>query len=71
MSSQSEIASRLERIKELWRELEQVQPITPRYKELMKEIGAESMAYQALLTAQYDLDRRHNDVDRRQVDRRK
>jgi hypothetical protein len=68
MSSHDEITARLGRVKELWRQLEQVRPTMPRYKELMKEIHAESLAYQALLTAQYDLDRRQN--DRRQIDRR-
>jgi hypothetical protein len=51
MSSQSEITSRLERIKELWLEPEHVQPITPRYEALMKAIGTESSAYLALITA--------------------
>jgi hypothetical protein len=68
MSSHDEITSRLERIKELWRQLERVKRTTPRYEELMKEIHSESLAYQALLTAQYDLERRQN--DRRQIDRR-
>jgi len=79
MSSQSEITLRLERVKELWLELEQVQPTTPRYEALMKEIRTESSAYLALLTAHDDLshthtrndaDQRPNDVDRRQIDRR-
>jgi hypothetical protein len=68
MSSHDEITSRLERIKELWRQLERVKGTTPRQEELMKEIHAESLAYQALLKAQYDLDRRQH--DRRQIDRR-
>ena len=78
MSSQSEITSRLERIKGLWLELEHVQPTTPRYEALMKEIRAESSAYLALLTAQDDLSQTQtrNDVDsrqngdRREIDRR-
>ncbi len=79
MSSQSEITSRLERIKELWLELEHVQPITPRYEALMKEIRTESSAYLALITAQDDLSQtqtrndvhpRQNGVDRREIDRR-
>jgi hypothetical protein len=71
MSSQNEITARLERIKGLWLELEQIKPTMPMYKELMKEIHAESLVYQALLNAQYDLERRQNDVDRRQIDRRR
>ena len=79
MSSNSEIASRLERVKGLWLELEHVQPTTPRYEALMKEIRAESSAYLALLTAQDDLsqtetrndvDARQSSVDRRQIERR-
>jgi hypothetical protein len=77
VNSQSEIVSRLERIKELWLELTQVQPTTPRYEALMKEISKESSVYQALLIAQYeltqtrkDVEQRQNGVDRRQINRR-
>jgi len=79
MSSKSEIAARLERIKGLWLELEHVQPTTPRYEALMKEIRTESSAYLALITAQDDLSQtqtrndvhpRQNGVDRREIDRR-
>ena len=49
MSSKSEIAARLERVKGLWLELEQVQPTTPRYEALMKEIRTESAACLAVV----------------------
>jgi hypothetical protein len=79
MRSHNEVYARLERIKKLWLVLEHVQPTTPRYKALMNEIHAESVAYLALLAAQDDLGQTQtrNDVnekqypiDRRQTDRR-
>lgn len=70
MSSQPDVFARLDRIKALWRELERTRPTLPRYEELIAEIHAESLAYQALLTEQEDQDRRHAriDVDSKDVD---
>jgi hypothetical protein len=73
MSSKPDVFARLDRIKELWRELERTRRTLPRYEELVAEIRAESLAYQALLTEQDDLDRRRaridvdSDVDSRDV----
>jgi hypothetical protein len=70
MSSKPDVFARLDRIKELWRELEGTRRTSPRYEELVGEIRAESLAYQALLTEQEDLDRRQAriDVDSKDVD---
>ena len=70
MSSKPDVFARLDRIKELWRELEGTRQTSPRYEELVGEIRAESLAYQALLTEQEDLDRRQAriDVDSKDVD---
>jgi hypothetical protein len=74
-----DVYDRLDRIKELWRELERTRPTAPRYQALIGEIHAESLAYQALLAEQDELDRRQartdlgpiqEDVDRRRVQRR-
>jgi hypothetical protein len=72
MSSKPDVFARLDRIKELWRELERTRRTSPRYEELVGEIRAESLAYQALLIEQGDLDRRQAriDVDSKDVDSR-
>jgi hypothetical protein len=72
MSSTPDVFARLDRIKELWRELERTRRTSSRYEELVGEIRAESLAYQALLIEQQDLDRRqaHLDVDSKEVDSR-
>ena len=72
MSSKPDVFARLDRIKELWRELERTRRTSPRYEELVVEIRAESLAYQALLIEQGDLDRRQAriDVDSKDVDSR-
>jgi len=79
MSVKPDVYARLDRIKELWRELERTRRRTPRYDELIGEIHSESLAYQSLLAEQDDLagqrtridrDVRQNDVDRRPTDRR-
>jgi hypothetical protein len=70
MSSNPDVFARLDRIKELWRELEGTRRTSPRYEDLVAEIRAESVAYQALLTEQEDLDRKQAriDVDSKDVD---
>jgi hypothetical protein len=70
MSSNPDVFARLDRIKELWRELEGTRRTSPRYEDLVGEIRAESVAYQALLTEQEDLDRKQArlDVDSKDVD---
>src|ERR1700730_8734465 len=70
MSSKPDVFARLDRIKELWRELEGTRRTSPRYEELVGEIRAESLAYQALLIEQEDLDRKRAriDVDSKDVD---
>jgi hypothetical protein len=70
MSSTPDVFTRLDRIKELWRELERTRRTSPRYEELVGEIRAESLAYQALLIEQQELDRRpaEIDVDSKDVD---
>ena len=52
MSVQPDIHSRLERIKELWRELERTRPTSGRYNVLVDVIRRESSAYLALLETQ-------------------
>jgi hypothetical protein len=85
MSTRPDVYARLDRIKELWRELERTRRTSPRYNELVGEIHAESLAYQALLAEQDELDRRRTRLDidsgqdeadrrqreRRQIERRK
>jgi hypothetical protein len=70
MSSNPDVFTRLDRIKELWRELEGTRRTSPRYEELVGEIRAESLAYQALLAEQEGLDRKRAriDVDSKDVD---
>jgi hypothetical protein len=63
MSSKPDVFARLDRIKELWRELERTRRTSPRYEELVGEIRVESLAYQALLIEQEDLDRRQAQID--------
>jgi hypothetical protein len=63
MSSKPDVFARLDRIKELWRELERTRQTSPRYDELVDAIHAESLAYQTLLTEQEDLDRRPARID--------
>jgi hypothetical protein len=63
MSSKPDVFARLDRIKELWRELEGTRRTSPRYEELVGEIRVESVAYQALLIEQEDLDRRQARID--------
>jgi hypothetical protein len=72
MSSKPDVFARLDRIKELWRELERTRRTSPRYEELVGEIRAESLAYQALLIEQGDLDRKQAriDVNSKDVDSR-
>jgi hypothetical protein len=72
MSSKPDVFVRLDRIKELWRELERTRRTSSRYEELVGEIRAESLAYQALLIEQEDLDRKQarTDVDSKDVDSR-
>jgi hypothetical protein len=58
-------------VKQLWLELEQVKRTTPRYKEVMKQIQAESLAYIGHSSMRSMIwTPRQNDVDRRQIDRR-
>jgi hypothetical protein len=56
MSLPSDLHARLERIKELWRELEGTRPISGRYNVLVNVIRTESSAYLARLEAQRDGD---------------
>jgi hypothetical protein len=79
MTGKPDVYARLDRIKELWRELERTRRTSPRYEELVAEIHSESLAYQALLTEQDELDRKQaaesdakqeSDADRRRIDRR-
>ena len=63
MGSKPDVFARLDRIKELWRELERTRRTSPRYEELVGEIRVESVAYQALLIEQEDLDRRPARID--------
>jgi hypothetical protein len=52
MSLHTDLHARLERIKELWRELEGTRPTSGRYNGLVDVIRTESSAYLALLEAQ-------------------
>jgi hypothetical protein len=56
MSLQPDLHARLERIKELWRELEGTRPTSGRYNVLVDVIRRESSAYLALLETQRDHD---------------
>lgn len=48
----SEIDQRLQRLRTLWRELQQTSVRSPKYRELEKQIREESDAYEALYDAQ-------------------
>src|SRR5438309_6802366 len=52
MSLQTNLQSRLDRIRELWRELEGIRPTSGRYDVLVDMIRTESSAYLALLETQ-------------------
>ena len=56
MSLQPDLHARLERIKQLWRELEGTRPTSGRYDVLVDVIRRESSAYLALLETQRDRD---------------
>jgi hypothetical protein len=56
-SLQTDVLVRLERIKELWRELERTRPTSDRYDALIEVIRTESSAYLAVLETQPDRDR--------------
>jgi hypothetical protein len=60
MSPYNEANLRLERMRELWRELQHTPLRSPRYKSLAKTLRAESDACQALVAAQ---DQQPNDSD--------
>jgi hypothetical protein len=60
----TDVYARLERIKELWRELERTRPTSGRYNALVDMIRAESSAYLTLLETQPDRDRAQPDRDR-------
>ena len=78
MGAKPDVFARLDRIKELWRELERTRRTSPRYEELIGAIHTESLAYQTLLAEQDELDRiqarlndhpRQSDADGRPIDR--
>ena len=52
MSPCDEVSVRLERIKELWRELKRTPRNSPTYDVLIEKIRTESAAYLALIDAQ-------------------
>jgi hypothetical protein len=52
MSPYDEVYARLERIKQLWVELQRTPPHSSKYEVLVGEIRAESLAYLALVDAQ-------------------
>jgi hypothetical protein len=54
VSPYSEIDQRLQRLRELWRELQRTPVKSPKYDSLGKQIREESDAYQALLDAQQE-----------------
>ena len=56
MDLHADLHARLERIKELWRELEGERPTSGRYRVLVDEIRTASSAYLALLETQRDSD---------------
>ena len=56
MSLQTNLQSRLDRIRELWRELEGTRPASGRYDVLVDVIRTESSAYLALLETQRERD---------------
>ena len=52
MSPYDEVYARIERIKELWRELQRTPRTSPRYGQLIEKIRTESAAYLSLVDAQ-------------------
>ncbi len=52
MSPYNEALERLERLKDLWRELQRTPLKSPAYEALVKKIRVESDAYNALVAAQ-------------------
>jgi hypothetical protein len=79
MGAKPDVFARLDRIKELWLELERTRRTSPRYEELIAAIHMESLAYQTLLAEQDALDRiqarlgddpGQSDADGRPIDRR-
>jgi hypothetical protein len=64
MSLHTDVYARLERIKELWRELERTRQTASRYDELVEMIRRESSAYLTLLETQPDRDRAQPSRDR-------
>jgi len=51
MSPYDEVYARIERIKELWRELQRTPRASPTYGELIEKIRTESVAYLSLVDA--------------------
>lgn len=58
MSPYDEVYARLERIRELWRELQRTPADSRRYKALVEEVHTESVAYLALVEAQKNASRK-------------
>ena len=52
MSPYNEVYARIERIKELWRELQRTPRTSPTYGQLIEKIRTESVAYLSLVDAQ-------------------
>jgi hypothetical protein len=52
MSPYDEVYARIERIKELWRELQRTPRKSPSHRELMGKIRTESAAYLSLIDGQ-------------------
>jgi hypothetical protein len=46
----SDLLLRLQRIQQLWKEIQRAKPNTPEYETLMKQIRVLSAEYQALVT---------------------
>jgi hypothetical protein len=63
MGAKPDVFTRLDRIKELWHELERTRRTSPRYEELIGAIHTESLAYQTQLAEQDELDRIQARVD--------
>ena len=61
-----DVYARLDRVKMLWVELAKASTKSKRYKELVEEIRAESVAYLAGVDATVGADRRRKKSDRRQ-----
>ena len=64
MSLHTDVYARLERIKELWRELERTRQTSSRYDVLVEMIRRESSAYLTLLESQPERGRAQADRDR-------